>query len=108
MLDLPDIARQLVAPGKGILAADESNASADKRLASYGIETGEEMHRKFRDLFLSTPGIENYLSGVILYKETLDQKADSGESFPELLRSKGIIPGIKVDEGLEPFPQSAK
>jgi hypothetical protein len=98
MLDLSDVSRRLVSPGKGILAADESNASADKRLASYGIGTGEEMHRKFRDLFLNTPGIEEYLSGVILYKETLGQKAESGEPFPELLRLKGIIPGIKVDE----------
>jgi fructose-bisphosphate aldolase class I len=93
--------------GRGILAADESGATADeKRLAPYGIPTGPEMHRKFRDLFLAAPGIEEYLSGVILYSETLDQKADDGTPFPQLLASKGIVPGIKVDEGLEPFPES--
>lgn len=107
MVDLSSIARQLVSSGKGILAADESTASADKRLASYGITPSEEMRRKYRDLFLATPGIEEYLSGVILYKETLDQKADDGTPFPELLASRGIIPGIKVDEGTEPFPESA-
>lgn len=117
MLDIADIARDLVAPGKGILAADESTESADKRLESYGIKTGEEMRRAFRDIFLATPGIEKYLSGVILYQETLDQKdfkdgvpseTIDGLPFPELLRSRGIIPGIKVDEGLEPFPESPK
>lgn len=106
MVDLSDIARQLVAPGKGILAADESTASADKRLTHYGITPSVETRRKFRDLFLATPGIEQYLSGVILYQETLDQKADDGTPFPELLASRGIIPGIKVDEGTEPFPES--
>lgn len=106
MVDLSSIARQLVAPGKGILAADESTASADKRLKLYGIEPSVEMRRKFRDLFLATPGAEAYLSGVILYSETLDQNANDGTPFPELLASRGIIPGIKVDEGTEPFPES--
>lgn len=108
MLDLSDIAKSLVAPGKGILAADESNVSADKRLTSYGIETGEEMRRRTRELFLNTPGIERYLSGVILYKETLDQQGDDGVPFAESLAARGIMPGIKVDEGLEPFPESPK
>jgi fructose-bisphosphate aldolase class I len=107
MTDLSSIAASLLAPGKGILAADESDASADdKRLAPYGIETGPEMRRKFRDLLLAAPGIEEYLTGVILYKETLTQKADDGTPFAELLASHGIIPGIKVDEGLEPLPES--
>ena len=115
MVDLSDIARQLVAPGKGILAADESTASADKRLEHYGITPSVEARRKFRDLFLATPGIEEYLSGVILYEETLSQRdfdddIPSAEIdnllFPELLASRGIIPGIKVDEGTEPFPES--
>lgn len=104
MTDLSDTARLLLAPGKGILAADESDSSADeKRLAPYGIKTGPEMRRKFRDLLLATPGIEQYLTGVILYKETLAQTAEDGTPFPELLQSKGIMPGIKVDEGLEPL-----
>lgn len=106
MVDLSRIASSLVAPGKGILAADESTKSADKRLALYGIEPSEEMRRKFRDLFLGAPGAEQYVSGVILYEETLTQKANDGQSFPELLASRGVIPGIKVDTGTEPFPES--
>jgi len=107
MTRLSDTASMLVAPGRGILAADESNESADeKRLAAFGIETGPEMRRKFRDLFLGTPGIEEYLTGVILYKETLEQKAEDGTPFPELLSSRGVMPGIKVDEGLDPLPES--
>ena len=105
MIDLAGTAHHLLRSGKGILAADESNASADKRLAQYGIKTGPEMRRKYRDLFLAAPDVEQYLSGVILYEETLSQKSSGGTTFPELLHSKGIIPGIKVDEGLEPFPE---
>jgi len=109
MTDLSTLAQTLLAPGKGILAADESDASADeKRLIPYGISTGPLMRQKFRDLFLSTPGIEQYLTGVILYKETLMQDADNGMSFPDLLVSKGMIPGIKVDEGLEPLTDGSK
>jgi fructose-bisphosphate aldolase, class I len=108
MVDLSDTARRLVAPGMGILAADESNASADKRLESYGIATGPEMRRKDRELFLNTPGIEEYLSGAILYMETLEQAGDDGVPFTTSLSSRGILPGIKVDEGLEPFPESPK
>jgi fructose-bisphosphate aldolase class I len=108
MFDLSEVAHDLVSGGKGILAADESNNSADqKRLALYGIATGPEMRREFRDLFLETPEIEKYLSGIILFSETLDQKDDEdGLYFPESLKKRGIIPGIKVDEGLEPFPDS--
>lgn len=105
MIDLAVTAHHLLRSGKGILAADESNGSADKRLAQYGIEIGPEMRRKYRNLFLAAPGIEHYLSGVILYEETLSQSADDGTPFAELLHTKGIIPGIKVDEGLEPFPE---
>jgi fructose-bisphosphate aldolase class I len=106
MTDLSDIAQALCSPGKGLLAADESTATADKRLASYGIASTEEMRRAFRDLFLSTPGVEEYVSGVILYEETLSQNANSGVLFPALLAQHGIIPGIKVDQGTEPFPES--
>lgn len=118
MTDLSSLAHSLVVPGKGILAADESEGTADeKRLAAFGIETGPEMRRKFRDLLLATPGIEEYLSGVILYKETLSQKDTSdgipskeidGLPFSELLARRNIIPGIKVDEGLEPFADGSK
>jgi fructose-bisphosphate aldolase class I len=107
MIDLSEEARLLVNPGKGILAADESNASADKRLALYGVEGTPETHQQFRDLFLEAPGIEDYLSGVILYTETLDQKSDEDKLlFPASLEKRGIAAGIKVDEGTEPFPES--
>ncbi|MDB5245401.1 MAG: Fructose-bisphosphate aldolase, class [Parcubacteria group bacterium] len=105
MVDLMGEAQRLLAHGKGILAADESNTTADKRLAQYGIATGEEMRRQYRNLFLTAPGVEKYISGVILYEETLTQKANDGTPFAELLTMKGIIPGIKVDQGLEPFPE---
>lgn len=106
MTDLSSAARDLFAHGKGLLAADESTTTADKRLALYGIEGSEENRREFRDLFLSTPGIEQYLSGVILYTETLDQKGNDGTLFTKSLAARGIVPGIKVDEGTEPFPES--
>jgi fructose-bisphosphate aldolase, class I len=115
MVDLSAIARSLVAPPKGILAADESIASADKRLESYGIKGNEKMRRTYRDLLLATKGIEEYLTGVILYEETLSQKdAKDGIPskkidhlpFPELLAKRGIIPGIKVDQGTEPMEGS--
>ncbi len=104
MHDLNDIARTLLAAGKGLLAADESNASADKRLKQYGIETGEAMRRNYRELFLDTPGVEQYISGVIMYEETMHQAANDGTPFAQLLVNKGIVPGIKVDQGLDPFP----
>ena len=106
MTDLVAIARSLVVPGKGLLAADESTHTAVKRLASYGIGTSEEMRREYRDLFLEAPGVEQYLSGVILYEETLDQKGSDKKLFPKSLLSRGIEPGIKVDTGTEPFPES--
>lgn len=97
-------ARQMVRPGRGILAADESNSTADKRLSDVGIEPSEEMRRQYRELLLSTPEIENYLSGVILYDETLRQSDYHGRSFVQVLQEKGIIPGIKVDIGTVPLP----
>lgn len=106
MTDLNSVAKQLMAPGKGILAADESTASADKRLALYGIEGNAENRRMDRELLLNTPGIEKYLSGVILYQETLGQTGSDKKLFPVSLADRGIIPGIKVDEGTEPFPES--
>ncbi len=108
MNDLADVSKQLLRSGKGILADDETNAHADKWLEKHGIQGGEEMRRKFRNLFLATPGAEQYLSGVILYEETLTQKADDGTLFPELLHRKGIIPGIKVDQGLEPLDEGSE
>lgn len=108
MTDLADVAHLLLAPGKGILAADESIHTADKRLASYGIATGQGARKAYRELFLEAPGIEAYLSGVILFTETLVEEGSKGKSFPDELAALGIQPGIKVDEGTEPFPESPK
>lgn len=101
---LYETAKRMVAPGKGILAADESLGSATKRLEAVGIESTEETRRQYRNLFLTTAGIENYLSGVILFDETFRQQADTGEGFVELLQKKGIFPGIKVDKGTVDMP----
>src|SRR3989338_8275377 len=98
MTDLVAIARSLFGVGKGILAADESVHTADARLESFGIKKGEEMRRKERDLFLGAPGIEEYLSGVILFSETFGQKGDDKRRFPDSLAARRIAPGIKVDQ----------
>ncbi|HRH24470.1 MAG TPA: fructose-bisphosphate aldolase class I [Candidatus Paceibacterota bacterium] len=107
MIDLSSSAKSLCAVPKGILAADESDGTCDKRFAAQGIEQTDEMRRAYRDLLLSTPGVEEYISGVILYKGTLEQNANDGTSFAASLLSRGIVPGIKVDEGTEPMPESA-
>lgn len=103
MTDLAAITHAFFIPGKGLLAADESVHTATTRLASYGIPTSEEMRRQYRELFLGTPGVAQYLSGVILFEETLLQKGDDGKTFPDSLTARGIAPGIKVDGGTEPF-----
>ena len=100
---LTEIAEALVAPGKGILAADESSGTIKKRFDTIGVESTEENRRAYRDLLFTTPGVEEYISGVILFDETVRQRADDGTPFPELLASKGIIPGIKVDQGAKPL-----
>ncbi len=97
--------QKLLTQGKGILAADESNKTINKRFEFFGIESTPESRRKYREMLFTTPGIENYLSGVILFEETLDQEMQG--KFPvQLLQEKGIIPGIKVDGGLEPFNET--
>jgi fructose-bisphosphate aldolase class I len=96
---LRDTAKAMVAPGKGLLAADESNATAEKRLTAVGLESTEDVRRAYRQLLLTTPGVEQYLSGVILFDETIRQKDDQGTPFAEVLKREGIIPGIKVDKG---------
>ncbi|HJX49208.1 MAG TPA: class I fructose-bisphosphate aldolase, partial [Gaiellaceae bacterium] len=101
--NLHDIARALVADGKGILAADESTGTIKKRFDSIGVENTEENRRAYRDLLFTTPGAEEYISGVILFDETIRQSALDGTPFPKLLESKGIIPGIKVDQGAKPL-----
>jgi len=108
MTDLVAIARSLFASGKGILAADESVHTATARLAEYGVATSAEMRRQFRDLFLGAEGIEQYLSGVILFSETLLEKGNDKKLFTTSLSARGIFSGIKVDLGTEPFPSSPK
>lgn len=90
---------QLVAPGKGILAADESQPTIGKRFAAVQIESTLQTRCAYRELLLATP-IERFISGVILHEETLMQKTRLGQPFPELLSERGIVPGIKVDKGL--------
>jgi fructose-bisphosphate aldolase, class I len=96
-------ARALVAPGKGILAADESDGTIKKRFDSIEVESTEESRRAYRDLLFTTAGMEEHISGVILFDETIRQSSADGTSFPKLLEKKGVIPGIKVDKGAKPL-----
>jgi fructose-bisphosphate aldolase class I len=96
---LNQIARQLVAPGRGILAADESTGTIAKRLASIGVENTEDHRRGYRQLLFTTAGASDFISGVILYDETLRQSTKDGKALAELLAEQGIHPGIKVDTG---------
>lgn len=97
-------ARELVAPGKGILAADESTGTIGKRFRAVGIEPTEETRRRYRQLLFTTEGVGDYLSGVILFDETIRQRADDGAPFPEVLEERGIVPGIKVDKSTVDLP----
>ncbi len=96
-------AAALVAPGKGVLAADESVATITQRLEALGVESTAETRRRYRELLLGAPRIDSHVSGVILYDETLRQAATDGTPFPELLASRGILAGIKVDTGAKPL-----
>jgi len=97
--ELKSTAQAMVAPGKGILAADESSPTIGKRFAKLGIDSTEEARRSYREMFFTADGIADYVSGVILYDETIRQSASDGTPFPQLLKSMGIVPGIKVDTG---------
>jgi fructose-bisphosphate aldolase class I len=101
---LEDTACALVAAGKGILAADESFPTIKKRFAGIDIESTEENRRAYRELLFTTRGIEEFISGVILFDETIRQKTGDGTLFTDALSRKGIIPGIKVDAGTMPLP----
>ena len=100
---LESTAKAIVADGKGILAADESDGTIKKRFDSIGGESTEENRRAYRELLFTTEGVEEFISGVILFDETIRQSSADGTPFPELLASKGIIPGIKVDKGAKPL-----
>ncbi|HEY5896150.1 MAG TPA: class I fructose-bisphosphate aldolase, partial [Burkholderiales bacterium] len=105
---LAKTAAAMVAKGKGILAADESSGTCEKRFQSINVECTEENRRSYRQLLFGTPGFEQYVSGVILFDETARQKSNDGLLFPEYLAKKGVIPGIKVDKGLVDLPLAPK
>ncbi len=101
--ELETTANALVAPGKGILAADESHPTMGRRLKSIGVESTEENRRTWRELLFCTDGIGETISGVILFDETIRQDASDGRTMVEILKSQNIIPGIKVDKGAKPL-----
>jgi len=101
--NLETIARKLVAPGKGILAADESSGTIEKRLKSINVPSTEENRRAYREVLFTTSGVGEFISGVILFDETIRQKTRDGRTFVEALEQQGIIPGIKVDKGAKPM-----
>jgi len=96
----------LTRPGRGILAADESQPTITKRFQALGIESTDETRRSYRSLLFTTHGVEEFLGGVILFEETLSQSADDGTPLPEVLSRRGILPGIKVDKGTTPLPNA--
>ncbi len=99
-------AAEMVAPGKGILAADESNPTMTKRLDSVGVESTADNRLRFRELLVNTPGAADQISGVILYDETIRQQSADGTPFAQLIELRGMIPGIKVDTGAKPLAGS--
>ena len=106
MNDLAEIARALVAPGKGILAADESTATIKRRFDAIGVENTEDNRRAYRELLFRTAGAADYISGVILYDETIRQKAADGTPLVKVLQDQGVAAGIKVDSGAKPLAGS--
>ena len=103
MTSMHEIARALVAPGKGILAADESTGTIAKRFDAIGVASSEDTRRRYRQLLFTTPELGEHLSGVILFDETIRQAADDGRRFVEVLEEAGVIAGIKVDTGAKPL-----
>jgi fructose-bisphosphate aldolase class I len=106
MKDLETTINKLSAAGKGILAADESTPTITKRFEAVGITSSEDTRRDYREMLITTPNISDYIAGVILFEETLNQKTSTGMPFPELLMKHGILPGIKVDKGLALIPNT--
>lgn len=101
---LETIAKQIVADGKGLVAADESNGSSKKRFDAVGIESSPESRRQYRQILITAEGINKYVSGIILYDETFWQTTDDGNGFTDYLAENGMLPGIKVDKGLIELP----
>jgi fructose-bisphosphate aldolase class I len=108
MTDLEKIARKMVAPGKGILAADESSGTIKKRFDAINVESTETSRRDYRELMFRTPAMKEFISGVILYDETIWQDAADGTPLVKIIADAGAVPGIKVDEGTEMLPGSPK
>jgi len=104
--ELVKTAKTIASPGRGILAMDESNATCGKRLDSIGVENTEDNRRAYRELLLSAPGLGKYISGAILFEETLYQSCSNGKKMVDVLGEQGIVPGIKVDKGLVPLSNS--
>src|SRR5262245_34024534 len=100
---LYDTACALVAPGKGILAADESGGTIKKRFDSIGVESTAENRRAYREMLFTTAGAADHIAGVIFYDETMRQAASDGRPLPQVLTDQGVIPGIKVDTGAKPL-----
>ncbi|MEO7803408.1 MAG: class I fructose-bisphosphate aldolase [Actinomycetota bacterium] len=103
MSELRTTAKALVAPGKGILAADESTGTIGKRFASINVANEEPNRRAYREMLFTTNGFAEFISGVILYDETIHQSSSQGVPFVEVLSTQGVIPGIKVDTGTKPL-----
>jgi fructose-bisphosphate aldolase, class I len=103
MTSTHDTALALVAPGKGILAADESSGTIAKRFDTIGVDSTEDARRRYRQLLFTTPGVGDHISGAILFDETIRQSADDGRTFVQVLQEAGVIPGIKVDAGAKPL-----
>jgi fructose-bisphosphate aldolase, class I len=103
--ELERVARAMVVKGKGLLAADESTGTIKKRFDVIKLESTEEHRRAYREMLFTAPGATDYLSGVILFDETIRQRTQAGVPFPDYLRDHGVIPGIKVDEGAKPLAQ---
>ena len=108
MNEVEKIAKQIVAKGRGILAADESTGTMTKRLSNVNVESTAENRLKFRETLFSSEGMKNYIGGVILYDETIKQKTSSGKTIPELIESFGSVPGIKVDTGAKKLAGSSE
>nr|KJB61142.1 hypothetical protein B456_009G342900 [Gossypium raimondii] len=104
--ELIKTAKTIASPGRGILAIDESNATCGKRLSSIGLDNTEPNRQAYRQLLLTTPGLGEYISGAILFEETLYQSTTDGKKFVDVLHDQKIVPGIKVDKGLVPLPGS--
>src|SRR3989344_8159946 len=106
--ELNKVAKQMVAPGKGILAADESTGTIEKRFTKISLPSTEDNRRAYRGLLFTTPGLGEHISGVILYDETLRQSTAEGKPFVEVLQQAGVFPGIKVDQGTKEMDGSPK